>query len=45
MNRMKINAFVRALDDPLLRSLDAIHLATGMRLTDERRHAGAVRHR
>ncbi|MBX6388680.1 MAG: type II toxin-antitoxin system VapC family toxin [Frankia sp.] len=39
MYRLEIDAHVRAvaaaLDDPLLRSLDAIHLATALRLVDE----------
>jgi predicted nucleic acid-binding protein len=39
MYRMDISAPVRsiaaAFDDPLLRSLDALHLATAMRLMDE----------
>ena len=39
MYRLDIDARVRAVaaafDDPLLRSLDAIHLATALRLSDE----------
>ena len=39
MYRLEIDANVRAVaaafDDPLLRSLDAIHLATALRLADE----------
>ncbi|WP_045876779.1 type II toxin-antitoxin system VapC family toxin [Pseudofrankia sp. DC12] len=39
MYRLEIDANVRtvaaAFDDPLLRSLDAIHLATALRLADE----------
>ncbi|MCK9893977.1 type II toxin-antitoxin system VapC family toxin [Frankia sp. AgB32] len=37
MYRLEIDARVRsaaALEDPLLRSLDAVHLATALRLTD-----------